>query len=255
MTLFGYTLRFLRGRRLLRLSELAERTGISEVTLQNIENGYIEPEMDIAARLAAFFDVTVGYMKGSVEVCMPQGDREAKASARFVRLQPRPLDPELYEQNILRSAEVREVVLPVPLSDRNEYIAVVATDNTMRRYCVFAGDVLVVQSGLGGLRNGDLAILKTQNEQVILRRFYKAGDELIFRSDEDDLLPPLHLRAETEGIRIVGKVLEIIKKVSPDFLALRAQNPPGEPEEILPPPQMPLSAEKNAAEKSHTYTF
>ncbi len=252
MTLFGYTLRFLRSRERMSLSALAERLGLHEAVLRNIEDGYIEPEEAVAETIASFFHVTIGYMKGSVEVYVPE-ENKASAPTRFVRLQPRPLDPKLCEENMLRAAETREVILPVPSVDRSEYMAVVATDNTMHRYCVMAGDILVVQNSAGGLRNGDLALLTTKLGQVILRRYFREGDEIVLRSDADDLLPPIRIGEKDRTCRIVGKVVEIIRKVDAAFLDLRAQNPPQMPEEILPPPQFPL--EKEEEEAAYTYQF
>lgn len=252
MTLFGYTLRFLRVREKMSLSALAERLGLHETVLRNIEEGYIEPEEAVAEAVAAFFHVTTGYMKGSVEVLVPE-ENKASTPTRFVRLQPRPLDPKLSEENILRAAETREVILPVPTGDRSEYMAVVATDNTMHRYCVMAGDILVVQNNAGGLRDGDLALLTTKMGQVILRRYFWENGEIVLRSDADDLLPPIRLRPTDRTCRIVGKVVEIIRKVDAAFLDMRAQNPPQMPEEILPPPQFPLPEEKE--EVGYTYQF
>jgi len=90
MTLFGYTLRFLRGRNKLTLSELSRELDLGITTLENIEDGYIEPEEDAARRIADYFGVTVSYMKGSAELHLVKSDEtEAMHTPqRFVRLRP-----------------------------------------------------------------------------------------------------------------------------------------------------------------------
>lgn len=256
MTLFGFTLRFLRGKKNLRLSALSECVGVSETALRNIEDGYIEPEEELAKRLATFFGVTVGYMRGSVEVELPLGETEKRAGVptRFVRLRPMPLDAEAYDTAIFRTGENREIILPVSTIDRSDYMAVVATDNTMSRYSVMAGDILVVQSDPMGLREGELALLKTALGQVVLRRFYREEDEIVLRSDDDDLLPPIRFLPRNPSVQILGKVVEIITKVDDAFLNLRSKNPPRRPPEILPPPSLPLK-EKEIPDTMYTYLF
>ncbi len=256
MTLFGFTLRFLRRKQNLKLSALAERISVSETALRNIEDGYIEPEEELAKRLATFFGVTVGYMCGSVEVEVSLGESEKRAGVptRFVRLRPMPLDAELYENIALHTDVNREIILPVSSVDRSDYMAVVATDNTMSRYSVMAGDILVVQSDPMGLREGELALLKTALGQVVLRRFYREEDEIVLRSDDDDLLPPIRFLPRDPAVQIIGKVVEIITKVDDAFLDLRSKNPPRRPPEILPPPAFPLKEEK-IPDAMYTYLF
>jgi len=256
MTLFGYTLRFLRGREGLSLPALSEKISVSEAVLRNIEDGYIEPEEDMAKRLAVFFGVTVGYMRGSVEIEFAAEDAEKRAGVptRFVRLRPMPLQAELYEKAMLRQSENREIILPVSSVDRSDYMAVVATDNTMSRYQVLAGDILIIQSDPMGLREGELALLKTVLGQVILRRFYREEEEIVLRSDDDDLLPPIRFLPRKPAVQILGKVVEIITKVDDTFLNLRSQNPPRRPPEILPPPSLPIE-EKEIPDTMYTYLF
>lgn len=246
MTLFGFTLCYLRRKQKLKLSGLADALGISETALRNIEDGYIEPEEELAKRLAAFFGVTVGYMRGSVEVELYGNETEKRAGVptRFVRLRPMPLDAEAYENTAFRSGDSREIILPVSTVDRSDYMAVVATDNSMSRYNVLAGDILIVQSDPMGLRDGELALLKTALGQVVLRRFYRKEEEIVLKSDDDDLLPPIRFVPRDPSVQILGKVREIITNVDDTFLELRSKNPPRRPPEILPPPSFPLQKEE-----------
>ena len=71
MTLFGYTQRDLRRKKNMSLGELGKAVGVGEATLENIESGYIEADDVTAKKIAAFFGVTVGYMKGIVELTVP----------------------------------------------------------------------------------------------------------------------------------------------------------------------------------------
>ena len=256
MTLFGYTLRFLCKKLNIDFALLEKQTGIKKTVLRNIEDGYIEPEEDAAKRIADFFGVTVGYMRGSVELEFSQCEAEKRAGVptKFVRLRPMPLEAEAYENNAFAFGENREVILPVSTVDRSDYMAVVATDNTMSRYAVMAGDILVVQSDPMGLRDGELALLKTALGQVVLRRFYRDGEEIVLRSDDDDLLPPIRFLPRDPIVQIFGKVVEIITKVDNAFLDLRAQNPPRKPPEIFPPPSL-VEKEKEIPDTMHTYLF
>ncbi len=241
MTLFGYTLRFLRARRNLTLSALAKALGLGITTLENIESGYIQPEEALAKEIAAYFGVTVGYMKGSVEFSAPptDADKETFSSpTRYVRLRPVSLSGPDMGTALRQGTPAEEIVLPLPASDRSEYIAVEVTDNSMARYRALSGDVLVVRDDALKIRSGDLVLLLTDEGHAILRRYFREGDEIVLRSDNDDLLPPIRLGDCDKTCRLVGTVVKIMIDTDAEFMERRAQNPPRLPDEILPPPDM-----------------
>ncbi len=65
MTIFGKTLQFLRDKDGVTAEKLAEAIGIQVSMIENLENGYIEPDTETASLIAKYFGVTVGYMRGS----------------------------------------------------------------------------------------------------------------------------------------------------------------------------------------------
>ncbi len=241
MTLFGYTLRFLRSRRNISLSALSHSLQIGETTLANIESGYISPEDTTAKQIADFFGVTVAYMKGSVEFTLP-GAREADGSVhspqRFVRLRPVALPLDDSGNGLGQSVSEQEIILPLPAGDRSAYIAVKVTDNTMVRYRAMAGDTLIVRQDPLQIRDGELVLLLTDAGQTVLRRYFREGDTVMLRSDEDDLEPPVRLSDCDSSCRLVGSVMHIWIDTDGAFAHRRAQNPPLLPDEILPPPNM-----------------
>ncbi|MBE7024705.1 MAG: helix-turn-helix domain-containing protein [Ruminococcaceae bacterium] len=239
MTVFGYTLRFLRKKNNLTLDALSEALGIGEMTLANIENGYIQPEEETAGRLADFFGVTVHYMKGCVELTVTDAETDAAHTPRrFVRLRPIPMSFSESEAEARQVLPEQEIILPLPAGDRSEYIAVQVTDNSMLRYRVMAGDTLVVRQDPLRIRNGDLVLLISDAGHTILRRYFREGSTVLLRSDAEDLLPPIRLADCDKTCRLIGTVVQIRIDVTGAFAHRRAQNPPELPEEILPPPDM-----------------
>ncbi len=241
MTLFGYTLLFLRNRKKLTLSALSEALGIGITTLENIESGYIVPETDLAQKIADYFGVTVGYMKGSVEMEMPpqSGDAsDVRTPQRYVRLKPISLQVTENGDVIRCSAETGDVILPLPASDRSDYMAIQITDNSMVRYGAMAGSMLAVRQDPLKIRNGDLVLLLSDEGHTILRRYFRKGNDVLLRSDDDDLLPPIKLSDCDKTCRLIGTVVQIRTDIDADFLNRRSQNPPRLPVEILPPPDM-----------------
>ncbi|MBE7062744.1 MAG: helix-turn-helix domain-containing protein [Ruminococcaceae bacterium] len=240
MTLFGYTLRFLRGRNKLTLSELSRELDLGITTLENIEDGYIEPEEDAARRIADYFGVTVSYMKGSAELHLVKSDEtEAMHTPqRFVRLRPVVLPFSDAERELRQGGPPTEIILPLPAGDRSDYVAVRATDNSMIRYRVMAGDTLVVRRDPLQIRDGDLVLLCTESGQTMLRLYYCQGEDVLLRSDEDDLLPPLRLSECDKSLRLIGTVVQIRIDADREFVRRQAQNPAQLPEEILPPPDI-----------------
>lgn len=234
MTLFGYTQKDLRRRKNISLRAMSEATGLGETTLENIESGYILPDEMAAKKIADFFGVTVGYMKGSVEITMQaEGEEtEAQSPQRFVKL--RPVSVDIFNENEPRpeSAPVRDIILPLPSSDRSSYMAVRWGDNSMTRYRIEAGDILVVREDAYAVRNGDLVLVSTADKKIILRRYYREGGEIILRSDADDLLLPITMRIDDETHRIFGTITEILVEVDASFLQRRANNPPIPAEEL-----------------------
>ncbi len=255
-TIFGYTLRFLRTRQNVSLSALSEATGLGETTLENIENGYILPPDAVAEKLAAYFGVTVSYMTGSVEVTMPTNDaEEAGSPQRYVRLRPIQLTKTVGGAELRSATEAADVILPLPQSDRSSYVAVQVTDNSMLRYRAAAGDILVVREDTGKIRTGDLVLLLSEGGQTLLRRYFREGNDVLLRSDDDDLLPPLRLSECRDTFRLIGAVIRIIVEVDAAFLKRRSQNPPQNPEEILPPFERPLEGAGSCAPLSHDFRY
>ncbi len=258
MTLFGYTLRFLRAKKELSCEELGKALGIGPATLENIENGYIDPEDSLAEKIAAYFGVTVGYMQGSVEVMMPPEKAEEDAllsPTRYVRLRPFSFQSSEDGKALRQSPVPAEIVLPLPAGDKSTYIAVQVTDNSMSRYRIFAGDYLVVRDDAMKIRQGDLVLLLSKDGNAIVRLYHREGDTILLRSDMDDLLPPVRLSDCDASCRLVGTVVKIMVDVDADFIKRRSQNPPLLPEELLPPPDMEKQeGTKNAlAEYMHIY--
>ena len=239
MTLFGYTLRFLRARKNLSLARIGEDLGLGVTTLENIESGYILPEDAMARAIADYFGVTVGYMKGSVEFSVPPRvgkETDLQSPKRYVRLRPITISGEENQPALHQYREIDEVVLPLSPGDRSGYIAVQVTDNSMARYRALAGDLLVVREDPLKIRKGDLVLLLSLDGHAILRRYFPAEGDVLLRSDNDDLLPPIRLSHCDKTWRLVGSVVKIIIETDADFLERCAQNPPSLPEEILPPP-------------------
>lgn len=240
MTLFGYTLRFLRGRKNLTLPALSRCLGIGVTTLENIENGYIQPEEDAARRIADYFGVTVAYMKGCAELTLPKNGEEnaVHTPQRLVRLRPVALPFPDSETEIRQGGPPAEIILPLPAGDRSDYVAVRATNNSMTRYRVMAGDTLIVQQDPLQIRDGDLVLLCSEDGQTILRRYFRRGEDVLLQNDEDDMMPPIRLSACDKTLRLVGRVAHIWIDTDGAFARRQAQNPPLLPEEILPPPDL-----------------
>ncbi|MBQ7036487.1 MAG: helix-turn-helix domain-containing protein [Clostridia bacterium] len=234
MTLFGYTQRDLRRKNKISLKEMSEALGLGETTLENIESGYILPDEKVAGIIAGFFGVTVGYMMGSVEITLKaEGEETAVQSPqRFVKLRPVSVDIFGEGTHGPESSPARDIILPLPASDRSSYMAVRWGDNSMTRYRIEAGDILVVREDAYAVRNGDLVLVTTADKKTILRRYFREGGEIELRSDADDLLLPIRLRVGDGSYRLLGSVTEILVEVNDSFLERRAKNPPMPAEEL-----------------------
>lgn len=257
-TIFGYTLRFLRQRKNVTLAALSEAVGLGVTTLENIESGYILPPAAAEEKLAAYFGVTVSYMNGTAEMVVPPcavDGEEVHTPQRYVRLRPITLGREGNGKEVRGHTEAADVILPLPQSDRSTYIAVQVTDNSMMRYRAEAGDILVVREDVHKIRNGDLVLLLADSGHTLLRRYFREDGDVILKSDDDDLLPPIRLYECDETYRLIGTVIRIIIEVDAAFLKRRAQNPPLNPEEILPPRIESLKGSGGIAEYMHEYTF
>ncbi len=235
MTLFGYTQRDLRRRKNVSLEALGEAVGLGVATLENIESGYILPSEAAAKKIAAYFGVTVGYMRGSVEISLEMADGEMPAAGspeRFVKLRPVSVDIFGDGAPMQEPEAVRDIILPLPATDRSTYMAVRWGDNSMTRYRIEAGDILVVREDAFSVRNGDLVLVKTEDARTVLRRYFREGGEITLRSDDDDLLLPISLRVCDANYRLLGVVTEILVEVDSAFLQRRAKNPPLPAEEL-----------------------
>ena len=61
-------LRFLRKERKLSQQKLAEELGISQQSINQYENHYIEPDIELLSRMADFFNTSLDYIVGRTDI-------------------------------------------------------------------------------------------------------------------------------------------------------------------------------------------
>ena len=105
---FAYRLKELRKERGLTQAELADALQISRSAIGMYERGDREPNFDTADNLAEFFNVSLSYLLGSIDVREPYPDHQEPVELQTLRLSA-------YEAQLLRafrgaSPEIQRIV-------------------------------------------------------------------------------------------------------------------------------------------------
>lgn len=188
----------LRQRTGLTQKELADRVGVGETTIINIETGYLTaPPIKLAMSLAEVFGVSMDGLLGRVPLEIGERSRAVYVAESISNEKP--------------FLEVDKIV-DTMFIDRDklrgyEHIGLKVKDNSMYDSRICRGDVVLVRLN-ALIANGDIVVAVCKDYDAIIRTYYKEGSKITLKASGDKkLYPDIELDEEKDRIIVLGKVI------------------------------------------------
>ncbi|MBR1968835.1 MAG: helix-turn-helix domain-containing protein [Clostridia bacterium] len=200
MNLFGINVALMRKRIGLTQKELAERVGVGETTIQNIETGYLSsPTESLIDKLCSAFDTTRGGLLGLTPLDVGERSRAIYVTDSISNDKPfleidRIVDTIFIDRDELRGYE---------------YIGLRIGDNAMEKSRICLGDTVLVRKD-AIVKNGDIVVAVYKDSDSVVRRYYKNANQVILKSDDEKYYPDIALDTEKDRFVVIGKVVKCL---------------------------------------------
>lgn len=203
--MFATKLKQLREKRRMSQAALAGTLGVAQGTVGNWESGVREPNFTMTARIAEYFNVTVGYLLGR-EGSQPTLEELQKKHGNLLalRTQQVKLLGEIACGQPIVAQETMECYVECGAEVRADF-ALKCRGDSMKGARIMDGDIVFIQA-MDMVNNGDIACVIIEDEAT-LKRVYVSGDTITLVADNPEY-PPLVYRAEDyKQISILGKAV------------------------------------------------
>ncbi len=195
----------------LTLSQIADKMGVSEATVQRWESGNIKNlRQERIGPLAEVLQVSPAYLMG-------WEDAEPPAPPRPSNVQPMPLvyqvprlgtiacgDPLLADQNI----EAYDAIPDYVQCD----FTLLCKGDSMINARIFDGDIVCIRRQ-PEVENGEIAAVLIDSEEATLKRVKRYDDRLILEPENPMYKPLVFWGEEMNSVRILGKATHFISSV------------------------------------------
>ena len=177
---------------------IAEKLGIQRATLSNWKAGRTQPDLDSVRKLADIFGVSVDYLLGEDE---PVTDGEPIAYIPILGSVP--------AGNPVEAVEYHEASFPIPKKlKRNIDFGLKVKGSSMIGAGIIEGDIVFVKC-ISEARNKQIVVATIDGEATI-KRFYKNGDSIILKPENNDFEPILI--QPDNAFRLVGIITGLYRK-------------------------------------------
>lgn len=197
----------------MRASQLSEKTGLSKARISQYVNGVYTPKADAACLIAKALGVNESWLMGVGEVM----EREHSNIAEVI-----PSD-KIFRIPVFESVSagfgayaVNEIVDYIPAVISNQYdvedtIAIRVSGDSMTPK-IEDGDIIIVRRQTA-VDSGDIAVVLLDGDEGLVKTVVYGSTWIELRSLNPDYPVQRFEGAETQRIRVVGKVQQIIRKL------------------------------------------
>ena len=179
-------------------TEIAEKLGITRSALSSWKLGKATPSPEMLQKLAEIFEVSVDYLVG--ETHQP-GDTEHISYIPILGSVP--------AGNPVEAVEYHEASFPIPKKlKRNIDFGLKVKGSSMIGAGIIEGDIVFVKC-ISEARNKQIVVATIDGEATI-KRFYKNGDSIILKPENNDFEPILI--QPDNAFRLVGIITGLYRK-------------------------------------------
>lgn len=182
---------------------LGKKLGVGPTSISNYETEYSEPKMDTIVQIAKFYQVSVDYLIGAA----PLPHEETKVSI--------PVVPDLNAAASIKTYynHVSTIDCPADLLAGNDYVAYRMGNDDLE--CLnIEKDSLVFLNRTQAPENGDVCIIRVNEEEPMIRRYYKAENmvTLICPCPSSNIAPRA-IDTRKNSIQIIGRLEYALVKI------------------------------------------
>lgn len=201
LTALGARLRRLRERRGLTQLQLGQALGLAESTISLYESGKRGPDIDTMCAIAKFFDVSVGFLYGEQESLR---DMVQIPIVGVVRAGPNGI---AYEEHI-----GMEPIDKADVTTGDTYFWLRVKGDSMIGDAILPGDMVLVRLQ-HAVDDGDIAVVVVNGEEGTIKRVYRVDNGIMLQASNPAYPPRIFAGADAQDVHIVGRVMQIKRKV------------------------------------------
>lgn len=204
--------------------ELGKIFGLSQVSISTYENGAREPDISTLIKYSKFFKVSIDYLLGLSDIKNPyihtsnfgeivQTSKTSKELSSFVKAPLFstliPQEPFFLKENI---EDYIYLSLNTSFTANNCPFGIKVPDDSMVLSHMPKGSIAIIQPQ-DSIKSGDIALLVIDNQDIVVRHFYKSESIITISDHAYRLNSPLSIsmsKHSKSNIRIIGKVITTI---------------------------------------------
>lgn len=179
-------LRIVREEKGLSLRALAKELNIHFSTLGSYEQGRRKPDVDTLRTIAEYFSVSTDYLLGVVDDPKIKlgGEVSLKLPSR-----PRKAIPLLGRVSAGNGVPAEDDVIGEVIVDENEAVDFALIVQGYSMYPKFVENDIVFVRKQPSVRNGQIAVVRINGGEGVIKYFYKENDGVILRSENPEYKP------------------------------------------------------------------
>jgi repressor LexA len=179
-------------------TSIAEKLGVQRSAVSNWRNGRTSPDLDTVKKLAEIFGVSVDYLLGEDEL---PADGEAMFYIPILGTVPAG-DP-------LEVVEYHEDSFPIPRKLKKLVdFGLKVKGNSMIGAGIIEGDIVFVKCNPEA--HNKQIVVATIDGEATIKRFYKSGDTIILKPENNDFEPILI--SPKSSFRLVGTITSLYRQ-------------------------------------------
>ena len=227
MSSLGEKISFLRKKKKLTQTELAQLINTGRVSISQWENDKVKPDTNFLTLLAKELDTSVAYLMGEEKIDLLESNGRIIEDITMVPVISSNLITACCGNGTVYATDIQweiDKYYPIPSEDLigygwqgAQFYLIVAEGVSMEPY-IFEGDMILFATGVD-VKAGDIAVISMNNRVFCKGIVERTADHILFRSYNYQVSPDLRVEIdENNEVLVLGKVLRVItQKTLPRF--------------------------------------
>lgn len=189
--------------------DVADRLDKTREAVTRWESGATKPTADTLAALADVLGVSTSDLMGDaaarISASLPSRDTRADAPAYVPMMVLGSVHAGEFDEEAV-SGDGDVVNVPSEVKERWPHARAVRARGTCMNKAIPDGHWFLVDPGTEP-RNGDIAVVETEDHEAVVRRWYRGGDTLMLVADSTEHHEDIVIHWEDGAVRVIGTVV------------------------------------------------